>query len=212
ATIDVKDTSLMVPLWESDQECFAFNWEGIQYTVTRLPQGYRHSPTLAHYALAQELSIIPRDEGVKTYQYINDVLIGGPDTERVRNTQNRIIKHLQSVGLQIPEDKIQRPSPEVKFLVTWWKGGAVCIPAETFTSREQVKIPENKKELQHVLGILVFWRKHLPDFSIIARPLYDLTRKKAKREWAPLHSEALKLFTFEAGMHQVLGPSHPTDP
>ncbi|NXU15405.1 TF29 protein, partial [Pardalotus punctatus] len=165
-------------------------WEGIQYTFTRLPQGYRHSPTLAHDALAQELSIIPIDEGVRIYQYIDDVLIGGPDTERVRNTQNGIIKHLESVGLQIPEDKIQHHSPEVKFLGIWWKGGA---------------IPENRKELQHVLGILVFWRKHIPDFSIVARPLYDLTRKKAKWEWTPLHSEALKLLTFEASMHQVLG-------
>ncbi|KAF1499362.1 hypothetical protein FQV17_0009328, partial [Megadyptes antipodes antipodes] len=81
-----------------------------------LPQGYRHSPTIAHFALAQELARVTPREGVKIYQYIDDVLIGG---------------------------------------------GTVCIPPETLTTLEQVQMPGNKKELQHALGLLVFWRKHI---------------------------------------------------
>ncbi|KAF1487947.1 hypothetical protein FQV18_0015949, partial [Eudyptula minor novaehollandiae] len=80
-----------------------------------LPQGYRHSLTIAHFALAQELAQVTPREGVKIYQYINDVLIGG----------------------------------------------TVCIPPETLTTLEQVRMPGNKKELQHALGLLVFWRKHI---------------------------------------------------
>jgi len=54
ATIDVKDMFFMVPLQPEDQTRFAFTWEGQQYSFTRLPQGYKHSPTLDHHALAQE--------------------------------------------------------------------------------------------------------------------------------------------------------------
>ncbi|KAK4806128.1 hypothetical protein QYF61_005500, partial [Mycteria americana] len=146
ATIDVKDMFFMVPLQENDRGRFAFTWDGIQYTFTHLPQGYKHSPTLAHHALAQALAEAPPpEEGVRTY--IDDV-----------------------------------------------------------------RVPENKKELQHALGLLVFWRKHIPDFSIIARPLYDLTRKRAAWDWTPVHKKALKLLVFEAGVYQALGPIHPTDP
>ncbi|KFP79771.1 hypothetical protein N311_00019, partial [Apaloderma vittatum] len=150
-----------------DRSRFAFTWEGVQYTFTRLPQGYRHSPTIAHYALACEIAQIALQEGVKVYQYIDDILIGGSDVTTVRQTQTELITHLENLGLQIPEEKIQLPSSEVKFLGIWWKGGAVCIPSETLTTLDQVKMPENKKELQHALGLLVFWRKHIPDFSII---------------------------------------------
>lgn len=212
ATIDVKDMFFMVPLQDSDRERFAFTWEGVQYTFTRLPQGYCHSPTIAHYALAQELAQITPREGVKIYQYIDDVLIGGPDVSVVGRTQEDIITHLENLGLQIPTGKIQLPSPEVKFLGIWWRGGTVCIPSETLTTLQQVKAPGNKRELQHALGLLVFWRKHIPDFSIIARPLYDLTRKRTSWEWTPVHEEALKLLIFEAGVYQALGPIHPTDP
>ncbi|GAB0177479.1 trypsin I-P1-like [Grus japonensis] len=94
---------------EGDRDRLAFTWKGIQYTFTRLPPGYRHSPTLAHHALAQVLAEITHKEGVKMYQYID------------------------------------------------------------------------------------------------ARPLYDLTRKKATWDWTPVHEEALKLLVFEAGAYQALG-------
>lgn len=73
AAIDVKDMFFMVPLQEQDQDHFAFMWEGQQYTFTHLPQGFKHSPTLAHHALAQELWLIPPAPGVRVYQYTDDI-------------------------------------------------------------------------------------------------------------------------------------------
>lgn len=173
AAIDVKDMFSMVPLQEADRDRFAFTWEGVQFTFTFLPQGYWHSPTLDHYALAQELAKRIAAEGVKVYQCIDDVLIGGPDIKVVGQTQAEVITHLEELGLQIPDEKLQLPSCEAKFLGIWWRGGTVCIPPETLTTLKWVKMPGNKRELQHALGLLVFWRKHFPNYSIIARSLYD---------------------------------------
>ncbi|KFR04099.1 hypothetical protein Y956_00794, partial [Nipponia nippon] len=209
ATIDVKDMFFMVPLQPGDQERFAFTWEGQQYTFTQLPPGYKHSPTLAHHTLAQELETISIQAGVKIYQYIDDVLLGGTQVEDVKKTQRDIVTHLEWIGLTIPSEKVQNPSSEVKFLGIWWRGAMACIPLDTLSSLDSLKMPESKKDLQHALGLLVFWRKHIPDFSIIARPLYDLLKKKAQWEWTPIHEEALQLLIFEANAHQALGPIHP---
>ena len=73
------------------------------------------------------------------------------------------------------------------------------------------KNSRNKKELQHASRLLFFWRRHIPDFAIIARLLYDLLRKGAAWEWAPAHDEALQLLVSEANTHRALGPVHPTD-
>jgi len=128
ATIDVKHMFFMAPLQPEDQSRFAFTWEGLQYTFTRLPQGYKHSPTLAHHALAQELEAIPIQAGVKIYQYIDDVLVGGSQTEEVKEAQWDIITHLERIGLSIPPEKVQAPSSEVKFLGIWWRGGNDLYP------------------------------------------------------------------------------------
>ncbi|NXC73854.1 TF29 protein, partial [Anhinga anhinga] len=139
-----------------------------------LPRGYKHSPTLAHHTLAQELAVIPSEREVKVYQYIDDILIGGHTTTLVQTMHDRVINHLEGIGLQIPKEKIQAPASEVKFLGIWWKGVSVCIPRDTLSALDQVKIPESKKEMQHTLGLLVFWRKHIPNFAIIAHPLHNL--------------------------------------
>jgi len=126
ATIDVKDMLFMVPLQPEDQSRFAFTWKGQQCTFTKLPQGYKHSPTLAHHAL--ELEAIPIQLGVKIYQYIDDVLVGGSQTEEVGEVQRDIITHLERIGLTIPPERIQAPASEVKFLGIWGRGGMTCIP------------------------------------------------------------------------------------
>ncbi|KFP71179.1 Protein NYNRIN, partial [Acanthisitta chloris] len=142
---------------------------------------------------------------------INTLMIRGAGITEVGQTQVKVIGHLGKIGLQIPPEKVQLPSSEVKFLAIWWRGGAVCIPQDTPALLEEVKIPGNKKVFQFALGLLVFWRKHIPDFSIIARPLYDLTRKRPSWGWRVVCEEALKLLVLEAGIYQVLGPIHPQD-
>lgn len=84
-------------------------------------------------------------------------------------------------------------------------------PPDTWTSFEQVRMPESKKELQHALGLLAFWRKHIPDFSVIAQPLHDLIQRRTSCNWATVHEEALKLLISEAEVYQALGSMHPTD-
>jgi len=78
----------MVPFQPEHQTHFAFTWKGQQYTFTRLSQGLKHSPILAHHALARELEKIPLDKEVKIYQYIDDVLMGG-ESEQHQFTKSR---------------------------------------------------------------------------------------------------------------------------
>ncbi|RMC10275.1 hypothetical protein DUI87_13077 [Hirundo rustica rustica] len=143
-------------------------------TSIRLSQGYKHSLTLAQDA--QELENIPIAHNVAVYQYIDDILAGGDEIE-VGDVQQKIISHLESLNLQVTSEKIQKPSQEVKLLGIWWKGAMTCFPPDTLNSLDQIKMPESRKDLQQALGLLVFWRKHIPDFSIIARPLFGLLRK-----------------------------------
>lgn len=62
------------------------------------------------------------------------------------------------------------------------------------------------------LLLLGLCRKRFPDFSIVAWPSYDLTRKQYSCDWTLVHEEVLKLLGFETGIHEALGPIHPEDP
>jgi hypothetical protein len=46
--------------------------------------------------------------------------------------------------------------------------------------------PTNKKEVQSFLGFINFYRRFVQDFSELARPLFDLTKKDVKWYWGEL--------------------------
>ncbi|KFU90677.1 hypothetical protein M959_08662, partial [Chaetura pelagica] len=216
ASLDVKDMFFQIPVDSVDQKYFAFTWGGVQYTFTRLPQGYKQSPILAHHTLACELEIIPEIKNkpnVKVYQYTDDILIGGQSEKEVKAVYDAIIKHLTDMHVEIPEEKRQSPSQEAKFLGIKWKGGTWNISSDTLSHLKEIKKNKNKKELQEILRTLQYWRKHILDLSIIARPLFDLLKKNHHWEWHKSHDEALELLlVLEAQTFQTLGPLHPEDP
>jgi len=45
-TIDIANAFFSIPLAAECRPQFAFKWRGIQYTWNRLPQGWKHSPTV----------------------------------------------------------------------------------------------------------------------------------------------------------------------
>lgn len=88
----------------------------MQYTFNQLPQGDRHSPAIAHHALAKILNEIKVVDEVNMYQYIDDILIGGDDEEAVREVSRQVWDTLTSLELEITPAKCQAPNQEVKFL------------------------------------------------------------------------------------------------
>ena len=211
ATLDIKDMFVMIPLREQDKDQFAFTWKGIQYTFNRLPQGYKHSPTIAHNALVKILADISRSPSVTAYQYIDEILIGGENPDEVRRAMENMQQRLTALELHIPPSKCQGPAQEVKFLGVWWIKGAASVPPDTLEKIENGQNPASKKELQQVLGTLGYWRKHIPGFSIIARPSYNLLKRGRSWEWTEQHEMALNLVIKELRLSQQLGLVHPGD-
>ncbi|RMC09859.1 hypothetical protein DUI87_13646 [Hirundo rustica rustica] len=51
---------------------FAFTWRGVQYTWNRLPQGWKHSPTICHGLIQAALE---KGEAPEHLQYIDDIIV-----------------------------------------------------------------------------------------------------------------------------------------
>ncbi|GAB0190641.1 macrophage immunometabolism regulator [Grus japonensis] len=88
ATIDIANAFFSVPLAAECRPQFAFTWRGIQYTWNRLPQGWKHSPTIC-YGLIQ--TALEQSEALEHLQYIDDIIIRGNTaevvSEKVKNVQ-----------------------------------------------------------------------------------------------------------------------------
>ena len=53
------------------------------------------------------------------------------------------------------------------------------------STREDVNHLRTPKEIKHFLGLIGYYRKFVPRFSDLARPLNALTRKDVEFKWMP---------------------------
>ena len=60
--------------------------------------------------------------------------------------------------------------------------GISSIPAK-IEAIEKMKVPENLRDIQCFLSILVYYRRFVPEFSTIAKPLVLILRGKVEFCW-----------------------------
>jgi len=64
----------------------------------------------------------------------------------------------------------------------------------------------SKKETQAFLGVVSFWRMHIPNYSQNVRPLYHVTQKKNDFEWGPEQRQEFQQIKRETVHAIALGP------
>ena len=60
--------------------------------------------------------------------------------------------------------------------------GIACDPSKVETI-ENWPVPTNKREVRSALGLIDYYRKFIPNYAEVAKPLTRLTRKNTKFQW-----------------------------
>lgn len=112
--LDLKDAFFSLPLAPKSQELFAFEWtdpeRGIngQLTWTRLPQGFKNSPTLFDEALHEDLSEYRQTHlNLTLLQYADDLLIAAQTLEECTRGMEDLLHTLGSLDYRASAEKAQ---------------------------------------------------------------------------------------------------------
>ncbi|GAB0203616.1 hypothetical protein GRJ2_002827200 [Grus japonensis] len=203
ATIDIANAFFSIPLAAECRPQFAFTWRGVQYTWNRLPQGWKHSPTICHGLIQTALE---KGEAPEHLQYIDDIIVWGNSAEEVSEKGKKIIQILLQAGFAIKRSKVKGPAQEIQFLGIRWHDGRHQIPMDIINKIAAMSPPTNKKETRAFLGVVGFWRMHIPNYSLIVSPLYHVTRKKNDFKWGPEQRQAFEQIKQEIVHAVALGP------
>ena len=98
ATTDIANAFFSIPLTKESRPQFAFTWRGIQYTWNRLPQGWKHSPTICHGLIQAALE---QGGAPEHLQYIDDIIVWGNTAKEVFEKGEQIIQILLRAGFAI---------------------------------------------------------------------------------------------------------------
>ena len=106
--------------------------------------------------------------------------------------QSPVFQILLKAGFAIKRSKVKGPAQEIQFLGIKWQDGRRQIPMDVINKIAAMSPPTSKKEAQAFLGVVGFWRMHIPNYSQIVSPLYHVTRKKNDFEWGPEQWQAFE--------------------
>ncbi|KFP94872.1 hypothetical protein N329_08318, partial [Haliaeetus albicilla] len=196
ATIDIANAFFSIPLAAECCPQFAFTWRGVQYTWNQLLQGWKYSPTICHGLIQTALE---KGEAQEHLQYIDDIIVWGNTAEEVFEKGKKIIQIILKAGFAIKESKVKGPAQEIQFLGIKWQDGCHQIPMDISNKIAAMSPLTNKKDTQAFLGVMGFWRMHIPNCSLIVSPLYQVTRKKNDFKWGPEQQQA-----FEQIKHEIV--------
>ncbi|KAK4810487.1 hypothetical protein QYF61_004267 [Mycteria americana] len=203
ATIDIANAFFSIPLAAECRPQFAFTWRGVQYTWSQLPQGWKHSPTICHRLIQTELE---QGEAPEHLQYIDDIIVWGNTAEEGFEKGKKIVQILLKAGFAIKQSKVKGPAQEIQILGIKWQDGRRQIPMDVINKITAMSPPTSKKETQAVLGLVAFQRMHIPNYSRIVSPLYEVTRKKNNFKWGPEQPQAFEQIKREIVHAVALGP------
>ena len=125
--------------------------------------------------------------------YMDDILIHtDSDRPRHRKCVHRILDKLKKHDLYLKPEKCLFEQEEMEFLGVVLKNGTIQMDPTKIKGVADWPKPNNVRDVRAFLGFTGFYRYFIPNYSKIARPLIDLTRKATPFHWEPPQMKAFE--------------------
>lgn len=195
--IDLANAFFCLPLHPDSMNMFAFTYKRKQYTYSRVPQGFVHSPGYFNQALKRDLAELNLPVGTVLIQYVDDILIASVKEKDILTATHSTLAKLAEKGYKVSKSKLQCARQRVVFL-----GRAISSSSSSVSNQHRSTIlqhskPEKVKNMLSFLGLTGFSKNYLPEYVNHTAPLRALiTEAGAQNLNAPLkwNTDAEKAF------------------
>ncbi|KAK9754483.1 Reverse transcriptase (RNA-dependent DNA polymerase) [Popillia japonica] len=175
STLDLKNGFFHVPVEEQSRKYTAFVTHNSQYQFLKVPFGFCNSPSVFQRFINTIFSDMAR-KGI-ALPYMDDLIIPAKDKDEAVKRLQTVLERSRDYGLEINMKKCRFLQKRVEFLGHVIENGRI-EPSDAKTKAD-LRFQELKtiKQVQSFLGLTGYFRKLLPQYSVIARPLTDLLQK-----------------------------------
>ncbi|KAM9320174.1 gametogenetin-binding protein 2 [Gastrophryne carolinensis] len=167
-----------IPMTPEAQERSAFITPFGLFECCVMPFGMKNAPATFQRLVDQLL------EGHREYAvaYLDDIAIFSKTWEEHLIHLHKVVKQIAEAGLTIKPEKCQVGMTEVQYLGHRVGGGTLRPEPSKVESIMAWPIPKTKKQVMSFLGTAGYYRRFVPDYSKIAKPRTDLTKKKVSKQ------------------------------
>ena len=127
------------------------------------------------------------------FGYLDDILVFNPDVISHLEHLRLLFERLRTADLKLKEVKCNFLKRHIQYLGHIVSGEGITPLLEKLNSIQKMLPPKTPNEIKQFLGLIGYYRRFVPRFSDLARPLNALTRKDVEFEWTLMCQESFKL-------------------
>lgn len=178
-----------VPMHEASKPLTAFQASSGLYQFRFMPFGIKTAPAVFTRLMRRVVEGIPN-----IYHYFDDVLIATQTWDEHITTLTKFLKRVRAAHLTIKPSKSEVAFASVKFLGHIVGNNLLRPQIETLEKIQAAKRPQTKKEVRSFLGLTGYYRDFIPNYSAVAAPLTELTKKRGPNKviWEECHQQAFE--------------------
>lgn len=210
-TLDLASGYHQIPIAENSKHLTAFVTQDGHYEYNRMPFGLCNAPAVFQRLIHKVLST-KKIPGVLAY--MDDIIIASKTTaEGLENLRN-VLDALREAGLTLNLSKCHFFCTTIEYLGYEISSLGVKPGQKKVDAVASFKKPDNVHEVRQFIGLASFFRRFVPGFASIARPLTSLTKANEKWIWGDAQEKAfhtIKKILISRPVLTIYNPDYLTD-
>ena len=178
--IDLIQGYWQVEIDEHDKHKTAFITTSGLYHFNKMPFGLCNAPATFQRLMNKVLTGILWKRCIV---YLDDIIIYAKTFSDHLEALEEVFKRLSRAGLKIKLSKCHFITNTVRYLGFLITADGLKTDPSKVSVILNVEVPKNVKDVRAFLGMASYYRRFMPNFSHIAEPLTNLTRKRIIFKW-----------------------------
>ena len=180
STLDLRSGYYHIGLSDSAKPKTAFVVSGMgKFEFNRVPFGLAQASAYFQRLINEVLTDCNFAMG-----YLDDIIIFSKTEEEHLQHLKEIFERLRKAGLKLKLLKCSFFKKHIQYLGHLISDEGIQPLPENLESIAKMPVPQNAKQVKQFLGLVGYYRKFVPRFSDISRPLTQLTRKNEGFNWS----------------------------
>jgi len=173
--LDLIDGFHLIKIHPDHQKYFAFATPDGQFEFTRLPFGYSEAPAEFQKRLIYILQPLIRED--KVLVYIDDILIPSSTIKENLIIVKQTMLLLKKYKFDLNLSKCQFLKKSIEYLGYIVSDRGITLSDRHVNAVNNFPAPTKVQEVQRFLGLTNYFRRFIPNYATIAKPLYGLLKK-----------------------------------
>ena len=188
SALDLSSGFHQIPMDPDSKKYTAFSTPQGHFHYNRMPFGLKNAPATFQRMMDTALRGLLNKY---CFVYLDDIIIFGSTIQQHNENLAIVLQRLKELGLKIQPDKCEFLKPELEYLGHVITHEGIKPNPKKISAVKDFKIPKTPTDVKSFLGLAGYYRKFIKNFSKLAKPLTDLTKKDNPFRWTETQQTSL---------------------